>query len=218
MSRATASSNPAEPVAPAESVAPAVVVPGENLLPGDGEAFFTPEGLAPAAADRAFADLRAEIDWRQETAMLFGRRIPLPRLTAWYGDTGYAYSGIRHPPAPWPPRLEAIKAMVEEIAHARFNSVLLNLYRDGRDSMGWHSDDETVLGPEPLIASLSLGAARRFQFRHRRTGETVSFDLPHGACLVMKGRCQANWRHQIPKTRRPVTARINLTFRRLDAD
>ena len=96
---------------------------------------------------------------------------------------------------------------------ASFNSVLINLYRNGQDSMGWHSDNETVLGKEPVIASLSLGGTRRFQLKHRRSGELVSLDLPHGSCLIMQGRCQADWRHQVPKTRKQVAPRINLTFR-----
>jgi len=184
-----------------------------NLLPLDGEARLILDALPAADADRCFSDLLESIDWRQEYATLFGRRIALPRLTAWFGPEGYGYSGIQHAPVPLTPSLSALMSRVEGITGRQFNSVLLNLYRDGRDSMGWHSDDETSLGPEPEIASLSLGATRRFHFKHRTTAARVALDLAHGSFLVMKGRCQTCWRHQLPKTRRKVGQRINLTFR-----
>ncbi|MGI9450976.1 MAG: alpha-ketoglutarate-dependent dioxygenase AlkB family protein [Geminicoccaceae bacterium] len=185
----------------------------ENLLPCDGDVFLIEEALSSDAADRAYADLIDGIDWRQETATLFGRKIPLPRLTAWYGDAAYAYSGIQHAPSPLTDTLKRLKVDAERFANAPFNSVLLNLYRDGRDSMGWHSDDEVILGPAPVIASLSLGGARRFQLKHRQNGDLVSVELTPGSCLIMAGRCQACWRHQVPKTKKSVAPRINLTFR-----
>lgn len=169
--------------------------------------------MTPAYADQAFEQLLETIDWRQEHAKLFGRQIPLPRLTAWYGERGYIYSGIHHEPAPFTPALLALKALAERLANARINSVLINLYRHGRDSMGWHSDNEPSLGDEPEIVSLSLGEARRFQLKHRKTDELISLNLPHGSFLIMRGRCQASWRHQLPKTTKAVGARINLTFR-----
>ncbi|MGI9416296.1 MAG: alpha-ketoglutarate-dependent dioxygenase AlkB family protein [Geminicoccaceae bacterium] len=184
-----------------------------NLLPRDGEAYLFDRVLPPDEADRVFSDLLENVDWRQEQVSLFGRSMPVPRLTAWYGGHGYGYSGIRHEPAKPTMVIRAMQTTVETLAGRRFNSVLLNLYRDGRDSMGWHSDDEAVLGPEPEIASLSLGAVRRFHLKHRTLGERVALDLDHGSCLIMKGRCQACWRHQLPKTRRKTGARINLTFR-----
>ncbi|MDH3662343.1 MAG: alpha-ketoglutarate-dependent dioxygenase AlkB [Alphaproteobacteria bacterium] len=201
MSKATTCSAP--------SAEPAAV----NLLPLDGEAYLIENVLSPKEADCAFADLLKHADWRQEHAVLFGRKIALPRLTAWYGSHGYAYSGIQHEPAPLTPMLATLKLAIENITKTRFDSVLLNLYRDGGDSMGWHSDDEKALGPEPIIASLSLGAERRFHLRHRTGGERVALKLGHGSCLIMKGRCQACWRHQLPKTRRKIGPRINLTFR-----
>ena len=201
MSRATTSSARSAEAGPA------------NLLPVNGEAFLVGHALPPGAADRAFADLLNEIDWRQEQAQLFGRRIALPRLTAWYGTHGYGYSGIRHQPAPMTPLLLDLKSRMDELAGERFDSVLINLYRDGADSMGWHSDDEAALGHEPVIASLSLGAERRFHFRHRRRKDRIAVDLGHGSCLIMRGACQACWQHQLPKTRRKVGPRINLTFR-----
>lgn len=186
-----------------------------NLLPVDGDVFLIEAALKAEAADRAFADLLQTMEWRQETATLFGRKIAVPRLTAWYGDGGYGYSGIQHEPSPMTPILLALKSDMENLTGHAYNSVLVNLYRDGRDSMGWHSDDEAILGDEPAIASLSLGAKRRFHLKHRQSGELISLDLPHGSCLLMRGPCQARWRHQVPKTRKQVSARINLTFRKL---
>lgn len=186
-----------------------------NLLPRDGEVYLIEDMLTVADADRAFAGLIDNVDWHQEKASLFGRKIPLPRLTAWYGEHGYSYSGIDHEPAQLTPDLLALQTTIERLTSARFNSVLINLYRDGRDSMGWHSDDEASLGSEPEIASLSLGATRRFHLKHRTGDERLSLDLAHGSCLIMRGRCQAAWRHQVPKTKKPVGARINLTFRKI---
>lgn len=186
-----------------------------NLLPQDGEAYLIPGALPQADADAAFADLLETLDWRQEEATLFGRKIQVPRLTAWYGEHGYSYSGIHHRPAALTPGLSSLKSTIESLVGTRFNVVLINLYRDGRDSMGWHSDDEAVLGPEPEIASLSLGARRRFHLKHRTLGKRIGLDLDHGSCLVMRGRCQACWQHQVPKTKKQVGPRINLTFRRI---
>ena len=188
-----------------------------NLLPRDGVVRLIPAAIAPADADRLFRALQAGITWQQQEATVMGRRVRLPRLTAWYGEAGYVYSGVRHAAAPWTPDLLQLKDVAEAIAEAPFNSVLLNLYRDGRDSVSWHADDEPGLGPAPLIASLSLGAARRFQLRHRATRETIEVELGHGAGLVMAGATQRSWRHQVPKTARLVGPRINLTFRRMAA-
>ena len=207
MSRATACSAAAEAHA-----AP------QDLLPCDGSLFLYPHALPPAAADRLFAELQASIDWRQEIATVMGRRLPIPRLTAWHGAAGYVYSGIRMTPAPWTPPLLELKALAERLAGQSFNSVLLNLYRDGRDSVSWHADNEPGLGRDPVIASLSLGAMRRFQLKHRRLPERLSLDLPHGSCLIMAGATQHHWLHQLPKTAREVGPRINLTFRRMRND
>ncbi len=189
---------------------------GLNLLPYDGEAYLVKDALSPASADRHLNLLRDRIDWRQESAHLMGRSIQIPRLSAWYGTAGYRYSGIMHAPQPLTEELQELQAVVENLAGLSFNGVLLNLYRDGQDSVGWHADNEPSLGPEPVIASLSLGAVRRFQLKHRtdRTGR-VTLDLPHGSCLVMRGKTQQCWLHQLPKTRAPVGPRINLTFRRM---
>ena len=188
---------------------------GANLLPFDGGAYLIEAALTKAEADQAFTNLMETVDWRQEHAILFGRHIPVPRLTAWYGEHGYGYSGIRHQPQAMTRDLLALKSRAEAIWKTSFNSVLINLYRHGQDSMGWHSDDEAALGDNPIIASLSLGAARRFQFKHRKTDERINIKLSHGSCLVMAGSCQACWRHQLPKTKRVSEPRINLTFRKI---
>jgi len=186
-----------------------------NLVPYDGEVWLEPEAMARADADRLFERLMAITAWRQEEATVMGRRVAIPRLTAWHGEKGYVYSGIRLEPAPWNAPLLELKASAEALARAPFNSVLLNLYRDGRDSVSWHADNEPGLGDNPVIASVSLGAQRRFHLRHRRTRARVSLDLPHGSCLIMAGATQHHWLHQLPKTARPVGPRINLTFRHM---
>lgn len=187
-----------------------------NLLPRDGEVFLFDDAIAPADADRLLAELMTATAWRQEQATVMGRTLPIPRLTAWHGEAGYVYSGIRMEPEPWTAPLLELKARAEALAAHRFNSVLLNLYRDGRDSVSWHADSEPGLGRNPVIASLSLGATRRFQLRHRRDKTaSLALDLPHGSCLVMAGATQHHWLHQVPKTARPVGPRINLTFRRM---
>jgi alkylated DNA repair dioxygenase AlkB len=184
-----------------------------SLLPCDGVAWLQGNALAAPDAHRLFEELIAGIDWRQEIARMMGRRVPIPRLTAWHGEAGYLYSGIQMNPAPWSPPLLEIRAIAEACAGQAFNSVLLNLYRDGRDSVSWHADNEPGLGRDPVIASISLGATRRFQMKHRRSNHRVSLDLPHGSCLVMAGPTQHHWLHQVPKTARPAGPRINLTFR-----
>ena len=185
-----------------------------NLLPRDGSVLLVEQALSAADADRLLATLLDGIEWRQEEAVLMGRRVPVPRLTAWYGEAGYVYSGISHPPRSWTPPLLELKALAERLAGVPFNSGLLNLYRDGRDSVSWHADNEASLGPEPVIASFSLGAVRRFQLRHRQDKDLkVGVDLPHGSCLVMAGATQHRWLHQLPKTAVPVGRRVNLTYR-----
>lgn len=161
--------------------------------------------------------LTAEIPWRQEAITLFGKRHMQPRLLCWMGDAGstYRYSGVLHSPQPWHPLVDNLRERVEALAGARFNSVLLNLYRDGQDSMGFHADDEPELGVAPVIASLSLGAARIFHLRHRRDGAvpTQKLRLTDGSLLIMRGNSQRDWKHGVPKTRMAVGPRINLTFR-----
>jgi alkylated DNA repair dioxygenase AlkB len=168
-------------------------------------------------SDQFFADLLTGVDWRQDHIRLYGKSIPLPRLTAWYGEAGksYTYSGIAMQPEPWTATLLVIKSRIERWAEVSFNSVLLNLYRDGQDSVAWHSDDELELGINPVIASVSFGATRRFDLKHKhkRDLKQVEIELTHGSLLLMKGETQHHWQHQIPKTKKIIQPRINLTFR-----
>lgn len=163
--------------------------------------------------------LIGEIPWQQESITLFGRTHLQPRLICWMGDPGcaYRYSGKRYEPEPWHPLVADLRARAETLANASFNSVLLNFYRDGNDGMGFHADDEPELGDRPVIASLSFGAERIMHFRHRhdRALPTARVPLPNASLLVMRGQTQTNWKHAIPKTRRPIGPRVNLTFRRI---
>jgi alkylated DNA repair dioxygenase AlkB len=174
---------------------------------------------APYAA--LFDQLQGEIAWREESIRLFGKTYLQPRLLAWYGDSSasYRYSGIRHEPLPWLPVLAQLRERVEALSGARYNSVLANLYRNERDSMGLHADDEPELGAQPTIASLSLGEERIFRLKHRSRKDLAPLRLPLGAgsLLVMKGETQQHWKHEIPKQTRPCGARINLTFRLVQA-
>lgn len=182
----------------------------------DADVLLYPEFFPSLEADALFADLFTGIAWKQDTIRLYGKTIPQPRLTAWYGEEGktYTYSGITMTPHPWTASLQQIKQRIEAVAEVSFNSVLLNLYRDGRDSVAWHSDDEPELGLNPVIASVSLGAVRRFQFKHKHdTDLRTGVELTHGSLLLMRGPTQHFWKHQIPKSTRPYGARINLTFR-----
>ena len=189
----------------------------KNLVSQDGELFYLADFLSPPDAVECFARLRDELDWQQEVATLVGRRVPIPRLVYWYGDEGsvYQYSGLTHYPQAWTETLFGLKQSMENASGHGFNSVLGNLYRDGQDSMGWHADREKVLGINPFIASLSLGAERLFKMRHNKTGETLDIPLASGSLLLMGGSLQHHWRHCVPKSRQPLSARINLTFRNI---
>jgi alkylated DNA repair dioxygenase AlkB len=164
-------------------------------------------------ADQLFARLREGIAWEQHTITLYGRTVLTPRLTSWMGDGPYRYSGIVNEPTPWPDALADLRERLRNELGVDFNSCLANLYRDGSDSMGYHSDNEPELGGRPTIASISLGDPRRFVLRHRSTGERWSWDLGHGDLLVMRDESQGDYAHAIPKTSRPVGPRMNLTFR-----
>ncbi len=177
--------------------------------------------LTPAAADRHFLALQTEIEYSRHRVRLFGREHLSPRLSAWIGDADavYRYSGTLHQPLAWTATLSELRARLNSELTYRFNSVLVNRYRDGNDSMGWHSDDERELGPDPLIASVSLGSTRSFRLKSReKGGPERSFELDHGSLLLMAGATQRLYRHALPKTRRPVGERINLTFRRINAE
>jgi alkylated DNA repair dioxygenase AlkB len=175
----------------------------------------------PAEAQRWFERLQAEIPWEQHHIRLFGRQVPVPRLSCWLGDADavYTYSGMRYEPHAWTVLLAELRTAVCIRCAQSYNSALCNLYRDGRDAMGWHSDDEPELGPAPSIASLSLGAMRRFRLRHRDDpAKKLSIDLQPGSVLLMAGATQRNYRHALPRTARAVGARINVTFRTILVD
>jgi len=177
---------------------------------------YFPEVFPAAESKSLFEKLTENITWRQESIIIFGRKVLTPRLTAWYGDAGavYKYSGVSFDPLPWTEELLFIKSKAEGLAGTIFNSVLLNLYRDGSDSMGWHSDDEPELGRDPIIASVNLGEARRFDLRLKTDHhQKLQILLEDGSVLVMKGELQHYWQHQIAKSAKVKGRRINLTFR-----
>ncbi|MBC6608401.1 alpha-ketoglutarate-dependent dioxygenase AlkB [Hymenobacter sp. BT188] len=189
------------------------------LLP-DAEVLLDQHFLPPTEAEELFQELFDTIPWRHEPIKLFGKEVMQPRLTSWHGDPAarYRYSGLSLEPQPWTPALQRLRQQVSNAAGADFNSVLLNLYRTGQDSMGWHADNEPELGPNPIIASVSLGATRRFRLRPGAgtpPHAPVGVDLPSGSLLVMRGPTQQRWQHALPKTARMVEARLNLTFRRI---
>ncbi|BBM66214.1 alkylated DNA repair protein [Vibrio alfacsensis] len=183
----------------------------ENVV--HGKLYFQPNFLAPTEADDYFARLKATLPWRQERIMMFGRSVLQPRLQAWHGDAAYTYSGLTMPPNPWTPELKSLKERCEHVAKSPFNSVLANLYRDGRDSMGWHQDNEPELGKNPIIASLNLGETRRFLLENLHCKTKIEFELSHGSLLIMAGELQHHWKHSVPKTTKIKNERINLTFR-----
>lgn len=187
----------------------------EELLPKDGSAVLHRQAISSAESADAMKALLDLVPWEQRRVRVYGREVPQPRLVAWFGDPGrsYTYSGLTLDPSPWTSLLVELRSACEAIAGVAFNSGLANLYRDGRDSLSWHADDEPELGPDPVIASLSLGAERRFDFRHRESGETVRTLLPAGSVVVMSSGCQRQWVHQVPKMLRVNDPRINLTFR-----
>jgi len=184
------------------------MTPDIQLIPGF---------LSYAESEAYLSDLIKTIPWQQKKIMIFGKPVLEPRVTAWVGDPDatYTYSGVRMPPLPWTKTLLKIKKRTEMKAGQKFNSVLANLYRDHRDSMGLHSDDEKELGKNPVIASVSLGAARKFIMKHRmlKTAPQRKYLLESGSLLIMRGDTQKLWKHGVPKESQPCGARINLTFR-----
>jgi alkylated DNA repair dioxygenase AlkB len=194
---------------------PAAAAGGERIGITQGGLLLYPHAFADDAA-LLFDALFRETCWEQHNVLLFGRRVPAPRLSAWHGGSGcrYRYSGTVHEPRPIGPALERVRARVQQWCNAEFNAVLLNLYRDGRDSMAWHSDDEPELGAAPLVASLSLGATRRFLLRTRsEPRRRIALELNPGSLLLMEPPLQEHWQHALPKTRRACGPRLNLTFR-----
>jgi alkylated DNA repair dioxygenase AlkB len=185
-------------------------------LPG-ADVRLWPAWLPTAEADRLLDTLMHEVPWEMHRIRMFGREVDSPRLSAWIGDADavYRYSGTTFAPHPWTPALADLRDRACNTCDARFNSVLANLYRTGDDRMGWHSDDEPELGLQPVIASVSLGAARTFRFKARHGGEPVAVELPHGSLLRMAGDTQRLYRHEMPARRRINQPRINLTFRHI---
>ena len=181
----------------------------------DGQYLYLPKFFDAEESDFYFRTLYEKIDWRQDEMRMYGKIIKFPRLTAWYGDNdrNYSFSGLTLNPKSWTNELLRIKNKIEIKANNSFNSVLLNLYRNGQDSISWHHDNEKELGTNPIIASVNFGETRTFQFRHINTKEKHEIDLKHGSLLIMMGKMQHNWQHQIPKTKKDINARINLTFR-----
>lgn len=186
----------------------------------DAELIFYPAFFTKEESDSFFDELTNQTPWQQRQTKVWGKLYNEPRLTAWYGEEGtaYSYSGITLNPLPWTPVLLAIKTRIETVVDVAFNSVLLNLYRDGNDSVGWHSDNEASLGTNPVIGSVSLGATRKFQLQHRDNKELrQDMELTHASLLVMQGTTQHFWKHQLPKTKKVHLPRINLTFRVIKA-
>lgn len=191
----------------------------EEITLADAELGFAEQFYSHEAADELFTILLNEIEWRQETIQVWGKSHLQPRLTAWHADPGteYSYSGINLQAKNWTPTLLKIKDDIGVATGRQFNSVLLNLYRDQSDSMGWHSDDEPELGKNPVIASLSLGATRSFKLKHKTRSDQkiLSIALAHGSLLLMAGSTQHHWLHGIAKQSQTIAPRINLTFRQI---
>jgi alkylated DNA repair dioxygenase AlkB len=187
-----------------------------SALLAEGDVRYIPAWLSADEADSAFSQVRDSVPFDQHRVRLFGRELPAPRLSAWIGDpeARYRYSKVSYEPLPWPTPVAILRDRLNAEFGAIFNSVLVNFYRGGSDSMGWHSDDEPELGPMPLIASLSLGATRRFKFKRRGGNERAHIDLAHGSLLLMAGTTQQNYLHAIDKVA-AAGERINLTFRRI---
>jgi alkylated DNA repair dioxygenase AlkB len=189
-----------------------------NLLSQHGELYLLPNFLNTKDADAAYELLLQNIKWKQYHIKMFGKLLAQPRLTAWYGSAGtnYSYSGLNLVPETFSKELLTLKARIEQVGSTQFNSVLLNLYRNENDSMGWHADDEKELGINPIIASLSLGQTRKFQVKHKFIKNlNLNLLLTHGSLLLMKGEMQHYWQHAIPKSKNSCDQRINLTFRNI---
>jgi len=187
----------------------------ENLLPKDGIVNYYGLIMPKQGANYFFKKLLENISWKNDEAIIMGKRIVTKRKVAWYGDKAfdYTYSKISRQALPWTETLLELKARVEQTANENFNSCLLNLYHSGDEGMAWHSDGEKDLKRNGAIGSLSLGAERKFSFKHKQNKETVSLILPNGSLLVMKGSTQSHWMHRLPPTKNINEPRINLTFR-----
>ena len=188
---------------------------GEPVVIQNGEYIYIPNFLDAATATKYLEAFKTNVEWKQESMNMYGKKVLFPRLTSWYGDNDkpYSFSGITLSPHPWSKELLEIKALIEPKCEVAFNSVLLNFYRDGNDSISWHTDAEKELGRNPIIASVNFGAERKFQIKHNETLETHDIILKHGSLLIMKGEMQHYWKHQVPKQKSVLKERVNLTFR-----
>lgn len=188
-----------------------------NLLFGKGEAYYFGKLLNSRKTSHYFTRLMDTIDWQQDEVIIFGKRIVTKRMTGWYGERefDYTYSKITRKAQLWTPELAELRDLVEKKTGLEFNSCLLNLYQSGEEGMSWHSDAEAELGKEPAIASLSLGAERRFVLKNKASGDKVTVELENGSLLLMKGQTQQYWLHSLPKTKKVKEPRINLTFRKI---
>ena len=186
-----------------------------NILNKDGIVNYYGKILSSEEANRYFDLLMQSILWEKDEIIVFGKYITTKREVAWYGDSQYVYtySNTTRQALAWTKELFGVKQIVEKCAGIKFNSCLLNLYHNGNEGMGWHSDVEKSLGKNNTIASLSFGAERKFSFKHKQTKQTVSVVLEHGSLLIMKGATQSNWLHNLPKSKNITQHRINLTFR-----
>ncbi len=190
----------------------------QDLPIGDGGLQYAQHFLSLEQADRLFAELVTQVPWQQAEIRLFGKSVMTPRLSCWMGDASavYRYSNTTFLPEPWLNSILALKNQLETAVGCTFNSVLLNYYRNGQDAMGWHSDDEPELGTRPVIASLSLGAERRFLLREKtKNARSMALQLAHGSLLLMQGDSQIKFQHALPRTAKSIGARINLTFRKI---
>ncbi len=187
----------------------------ENRLPYDGEVNYYGRIIEGIRADQYLQELLSNIEWRHDEAVIYGKKLVTKRKVAWYGDQPftYTYSHVTKQALPWTSELVSLKSLVEQQSGETFNSCLLNLYHTGEEGMGWHSDAEVDLKKDGAIASLSLGAERKFAFKHKRSDEKIELLLEHGSLLVMKGTTQTHWLHRLPPTKKIATPRVNLTFR-----
>lgn len=193
-----------------------LIIEGLNSLK-NGEIFFNEFFFQKDESEFLFESLLQKVIWEQESMNIYGKMVNLPRLTAWYGDKdkNYSFSGITLNPNPWIDEILVVKRKVEQLTNSKFNSVLLNRYRNGNDSISWHTDAEKELGKSPVIASVNFGAERKFQIRHIKTKEKKEIVLSNGSLIIMQGEFQHFWQHQVPKTNTSIGERINLTFRQI---
>ena len=188
-----------------------------NITAPDAKLTYFPDFISMSESLSLFNDFNANVPWQQDEIIIYGRKVLIPRLQAWYGDpqAAYQYSGLSLSPLPWFSELLAMKQAVEKVTNTRFNAALVNLYRDGNDTVGWHSDNEPELGTQPTIASVSLGQSRRFNLKHKNLKEKLSIELASGSLLVMAGQTQHYWQHCLPRSKRVLMPRINITFRKI---